>query len=256
MSEENDPQRDKSRIQSQEESQFYRQMLVDSGMHKQGVNRKMCGTAADWFALQPQNEDGRARSAPPSYSTARAAILYSSAIAATPRCHQICTDQSQLPHTLTYDLELLGVCYTNVRNRNCDDSALLPTDRKRFNICDQCTFITRLHRQHKKRLVSNDRVYCTFTETDEQWDTFCDKLKVDPKKLKKCPDMQIMIAYGKSAENVLKQMYTAKTISTKNENSTVLQSQYTSAINDVGVGVIPSVNITLAAQGEWLSETV
>eukprot|EP00041_Stephanoeca_diplocostata_P014863 m.280978 g.280978 ORF g.280978 m.280978 type:complete len:257 (+) comp19833_c0_seq11:244-1014(+) len=243
MSEENDPQRDKSRIQSQEESQFYRQMLVDSGMHKQGVNRKMCGTAADWFALQPQNEDGRARSAPPSYSTARAAILYSSAIAATPRCHQICTDQSQLPHTLTYDLELLGVCYTNVRNRNCDDSALLPTDRKRFNICDQCTFITRLHRQHKKRLVSNDRVYCTFTETDEQWDTFCDKLREEHQ----ASDKQIMVAYGKSAATVLEQMFTAKAISTKRNHNIVMESQYTPAIYDVRVGVTPEVRVTQEA---------
>eukprot|EP00041_Stephanoeca_diplocostata_P014864 m.280958 g.280958 ORF g.280958 m.280958 type:complete len:266 (+) comp19833_c0_seq6:348-1145(+) len=249
--------RDKSILisMSLEEKREYKKYLIhDLGWNEKKADRAFAGTAADPLNLWPQDADGRAeRLGRPAIVTA---LLHAVAFVFIPRNLQASPDTRSDHNENEGDVEVLGACYTNVRNRNCDDSALLPTDRKRFNICDQCTFITRLQRQHKKRLVSNDRVYCTFTETDEQWDTFCDKLKVDPKKLKKCPDMQIMIAYGKSAENVLKQMYTAKTISTKNENSTVLQSQYTSAINDVGVGVIPSVNITLAAQGEWLSETV
>eukprot|EP00041_Stephanoeca_diplocostata_P014861 m.280929 g.280929 ORF g.280929 m.280929 type:complete len:266 (+) comp19833_c0_seq1:348-1145(+) len=236
--------RDKSILisMSLEEKREYKKYLIhDLGWNEKKADRAFAGTAADPLNLWPQDADGRAeRLGRPAIVTA---LLHAVAFVFIPRNLQASPDTRSDHNENEGDVEVLGACYTNVRNRNCDDSALLPTDRKRFNICDQCTFITRLQRQHKKRLVSNDRVYCTFTETDEQWDTFCDKLREEHQ----ASDKQIMVAYGKSAATVLEQMFTAKAISTKRNHNIVMESQYTPAIYDVRVGVTPEVRVTQEA---------
>lgn len=141
-----------------------------------------------------------------------------------------------------YGIELLGICYTNVQN-NSKSTALLPTDHNRFSICDQCTFITRLEKYHKKRLVSNHRLYCTNAETQYEWSRFCELLI----RWYETPDKQIMMSYGSNAKALMKHALTAKTATAKNDGKTVLESQYTPALYDVPVGVIPIVNVTKAA---------
>lgn len=139
------------------------------------------------------------------------------------------------------DIELLGVCYTNVKNKSSkdEDTVLLPTDRKKYAIRDQCTFMTRLEKQHKKRLVSNHRVYCTYSETQSEWDRLYQQLILE----NQSPEKLIVVSYGLDAHAVLEQVFTA----TCHENIT-MESQYMNALYDVRVGVTPTVRVTDAAK--------
>lgn len=163
-------------------------------------------------------------------------------------------EETQASESDECDIELLAVCYTHVMNKisvndTPGDTALLPTDRKEYAICDNCTFITRLEKQHKKRLVSTNRVYCTYSETQSEWDTFNTQLIHE----NQTPQTQIMVSYGADAKALMQQAFTAKAIKSKRNYETVMESQYSPALYDVRVGERPNVRVTDAAsQQQWM----